>query len=128
MIQNGKDIKLGIASASLPNVSGAMINWFRPMTFGIICKTQIDGFTQEIVTNYCTKGVRQPFTAEQLAIKPEGERSWKWEQLHCLPDLKLKTDSIVLIDCRRYRVMALLDYAEYGYLEYHIIEDYADAS
>ena len=98
------------------------------MTFDLITKTITDYNLTETATTISTKGVRQPFSAQQLSIKPEGQRAWKWEILHCLPNVKLNPDDIVVFNGVRYRVMEKLDYSEYGYLEYHIIQDYTAAT
>ena len=123
MIMNGKDFKIG-AQSNLPDVSDALLDWFQNMTFDLISKAITDYGLTETATTISTKGVRQPFSAQQLSIKPEGQRAWKWETLHCLPDVKLNPDDIVVFNGIRYRVMDKLDYSEYGYLEYHIIQDY----
>ena len=125
MISNGKDIKIG-AMSNLPQVSEALLGWFQAMTFYLITKSITDFDLTETKTTVTTKGVRQPFSAQQLALKPEGQRAWKWETLHCLPDVKLNPDDIVVFNAVKYRVMEKLDYSEYGYLEYHIIQDYTE--
>lgn len=127
MIINGKDFKIG-AQSNLPDVSDALLDWFQNMTFDLITKAITDYDLTETATTISTKGVRQPFSAQQLSIKPEGQRAWKWETLHCLPDVKLNPDDIVVFNGVRYRVMEKLDYSEYGYLEYHIIQDYTAAT
>lgn len=127
MIMNGKDFKIG-AQSNLPDVSDALLDWFQNMTFDLITKTITDYDLTETATTVSTKGVRQPFSAQQLSIKPEGQRAWKWETLHCLPNVKLNPDDIVVFNGVRYRVMEKLDYSEYGYLEYHIIQDYTAAT
>ena len=127
MIMNGKDFKIG-ARSNLPDVSDALLDWFQNMTFDLITKAITDYDLTETATTISTKGVRQPFSAQQLSIKPEGQRAWKWETLHCLPNVKLNPDDIVVFNGVRYRVMEKLDYSEYGYLEYHIIQDYTAAT
>lgn len=127
MIMNGKDFKIG-AQSNLPDVSDALLDWFQNMTFDLITKAITDYDLTETATTISTKGVRQPFSAQQLSIKPEGQRAWKWETLHCLPNVKLNPDDIVVFNGVRYRVMEKLDYSEYGYLEYHIIQDYNTAA
>lgn len=67
-------------------------------------------------------------TPAQLAMKPEGERTWKWSRLHLLPDPKLELDWIVVIREVKYRVMAVENQAEYGYIAYDLLEDYENES
>lgn len=124
MIKNGKDTKLNQSSGTVPDVSGAMLNWFQKMEFSVLTKT-VENFTvNEAQVVYETKGVIQPMKAEELKIKPEGERSWKWWKLHCLPNLELKTDDVVTYLAVQYRVMSKNDYSLYGYYEYDLVEDF----
>ena len=125
MINNGKDIKIG-AQSNLPQMSEVLLAWFQDMTFDLVTKAITDFDLVETKTTVQTKGVRQPFSAQQLSIKPEGQRAWRWETLHCLPNVKLNPDDIVIFNTIRYRVMDKLDYSEYGYLEYHIVQDYKE--
>ncbi len=124
MITNGKDKPFGTAAIGLPNMSEALSGWMQPMKFGVICSQSIDGLVQEIVQWVNTKGVRQPFSAQKLMIKPEGQRAWRWETLHCLPDVLLKPNDDVLFEGVKYRVMQKYDYKEYGYLQYDITQDF----
>ena len=121
---NGKDIPLGLAASALPDVSGSVDMFLQPVAIGIVSKQQVDGYTQEIVNYVKTRAVRQPFSPQMLEVKPEGERAWRWETIHALPDLILSTDDIILWGDHRYRVMRKSNYAEYGYVLYEIIEDY----
>lgn len=118
--------KRDIADANdLPDVSAAAATFFQPMKVQVLVKSQVGGYTQEIPSPQFveTLGVRQPFSPEQLQQKPEGERSWIWSKLHVVPGLSLKTDDLIYIRGVKYRVMSRSDYAEYGYLEYDLVED-----
>lgn len=109
---------------ALPNMSGALRGWMQPLEFWYVGKKQKDFKTTEVKIRKKTWGVRTPLTGQQLFLKPEGERAWKWEAIYCLPNLKLNIDDIIVFGTTRYRVMQKNDYGEYGYLEYHIIQDY----
>ncbi len=124
IISNAKDIPLGQQMNQLPNVNVAMRGWFQPMQIGKVCKQQIDGMTEEIVNYVTAQGVRQPFTAQQLMIKPEGQRAWIWEMFHVDPDLILKPDEIFVYLEVKYRVMQKYDYKEYGYIQYDCVQDF----
>ena len=78
----------------------------------------------EVDTPFIFQGVRQPFTAQQLALKPEGQRHWKWEMIHAWPNLQLKPDEIITFANQNYRVMQKWDWTEYGYVQYEIAQDY----
>ena len=114
----------GLNYSGLPQVGEVLPSWFQTLTFDIITKTLVNYEVQETKTTITTQGVRQPMTAQQLAIKPEGQRGWKWETLHCLPSTILKLDDIVVFNGVKYRVMQKWDWKEYGYCEYHICQAY----
>ncbi len=124
MIQNGADTPLNQNPGTLPNVQGALLNWLQPMTFTLIVKTVENAVLVETPTDISTMGVRQPFTSRQLSIKPEGQRQWLWETMHCLPGIDLKTDDVIVFNGVKYRVMQSLNWTEYGYNEFHIVQGY----
>lgn len=106
----------------LPNVSAAVVKWFKPLSFVLITKENIVGHVSESGVEVNTLGVWQPLNARQVSYKPEGQRDWDWIQMHCLPDVVLKMDDVVVRN-RSYRVNAIKDYRQYGYIEYHLVED-----
>ena len=124
MIINAKDKPL--IYSGLPQVGEVLPSWFQTMTFDVVTKTIVNYEVKETLTTITTQGVRQPMSAQQLSIKPEGQRAWRWETLHCLPDVKLQVDDIVIFDGIKYRVMQRWNWAEYGYLEYHICQAYEE--
>lgn len=126
MIINAKD--KGLLYSGLPQVGEVLPSWFQPLTFDIITKSLVDYEVQEVIVPVSTQGVRQPMTAQQIAIKPEGQRAWRWETLHCLPNVPLRIDDIVVFGEKRYRVMQKWDWSEYGYYEFHICEAYEDGA
>lgn len=124
MIVNAKDKSLNYSG--LPQMGEVLPSWFQTMTFDVVTKSVVDYEVKEVLESITTQGVRQPMSAQQLSIKPEGQRAWRWETLHCLPDVKLKVDDIVIFDGVKYRVMQRWNWSEYGYLEYHLCEAYND--
>lgn len=124
MIINGKDTPLANSFNTLPNVSEVLPDWFQKMTFDVVTKTIVNYEVVEVLTTISTEGVRQPMSAQSISIKPEGQRAWKWETLHCLPNVKLNIDDIVIFNGVKYRVMNQWNWDEYGYLEYEICQAY----
>jgi hypothetical protein len=112
----------------LPDVSPGIDMFLQPVQLGIITKKQVSGYTQESIYWISTKAVRQAFTAQQLLLRPEGERAWKWYTIHLLVDTVLKPDDIIKLHGMRMRIMEKLDYKEYGFVEYHAIEDFSTKS
>lgn len=124
MITNAKDIPLSLGASALPDVRDAVMALFQPIRVGIVVVERVNGFpSARISVSVNTLGVKQPMP-EQLVVKKEGERSWRWFTIHCSPDLILRTDDIFVLNRVQYRVMSREDWAEYGYLKYEVIEDY----
>jgi hypothetical protein len=115
------------AQGTVPNVGGAMRDWFQPMTFGVVAK-ETSGFeVVETMQEVSFQGVIQPLQARRLMLKPEGQRAWTWLWLHADPSLKLQVDSVVVYLGKQTRVMARKDYTIYGYVEYELVQDWTGA-
>lgn len=126
-IGNAANRPLFDKGGSVPDVSGAMTDYFQKMVFTRLTKT-IAGFQAvETADPIVFQGVIQPFTERQLSLKPEGERAWSWFWLHADPVLALDVDDVVLFKGIQTRVMARKDYALYGYVEYHLVQDWQGA-
>lgn len=126
-IGNAKNITLNQQAGTVPNVGGAMLNWFQPMIFMRVVKTNVGYQVVEDGVNYSFRGVIQPFTDRQLVLKPEGQRAWTWLWLHSDPSLTLDVDEVVSYLGVQTRVMARKDYSLYGYVEYQLVQDWTDS-
>jgi hypothetical protein len=128
-IINAKDRLLSENSGTLPDVSGALLNWFQPLTFNRITKSTVGFQVVEALEAVCTQGIIQPFTAQQLQMKPEGQRAWKWLTIHAAPGCPLEPDDVITeVNVRAgntsYRVMSKRNFSACGYLQYEVVEDY----
>jgi len=108
----------------LPDVSGALLDWFQSMAFVVLTKSVVNFQNVETKTQTSFRGIWQPFNAQQLRMKPEGERAWRWFMLHADTSLELFPDDVVIYNSLQYRVMEKNDYLHYGYREYHLVEDF----
>lgn len=108
----------------LPDVSSGVQMFFQNIKIDIVRKRNEDGYLKEKKECLLAQGVVQIFTPAQLAMKPEGERTWKWRKLHMTSHPKLKLDDIVEIKGIKYRVMDMEDFSEYGVVSYDLQEDY----
>lgn len=124
MIKNASTIKLNQATGTLPDVSGAMLNWFQKMTFIVQVQTVVNFQVIKTDTEISFQGVMQPFTDQQLQIKSTGERKWKWQTLHAETSLSLTPGEKVTYEGTDYRVMDKSDYSKYGYIKYELVEGY----
>ena len=122
MIKNAKDITAR-DNPDLPDVSDAVMTLLRHVKIGIVHKSTVEGYTQEITEWRNVLACRQAMP-ETLAIRKEGERSWRWSVIYVTPDVLLSTDDMVIFDKVKYRIMEKENWAEYGFLRYNAIEDY----
>lgn len=123
-IQNAANVPLNQSSGTVPDVNGALQQWFQPMTFVPIIKQTVGGQVVETGDPINFRGVIQPLSNRDLLIKPEGQRAWTWQMLHsdiCLP---LKVDDVVIYLGVQTRVMALRDFRIYGYFYYELVQDW----
>jgi hypothetical protein len=123
VITNGNDRMIG-DNTTLPNMGATLEGWFQKIVIGLITKLTVNNRTEETQVLIETLGTIQPLSAEQLEIKPEGQRSWKWYMLHCQPSLSLATDDTAIIKGSRYRVMGRFGYDDYGYVQYELVKDF----
>jgi len=111
--------------SNMPQIVDALSDWQDPITLGVVTQTWSEGDKVETVSQITFTGVIQPLSPKQLSFKPEGERAWKWLQIHDYTgELNLKTDDRIYIDSDKYKVMAVNDYTRNNYIEYHVVRDY----
>lgn len=126
-IRNACNIPLNQSTGTTPELSGALLDLFQPMSFQVVTKT-VEGYkVKEKSSPINFRGLLQPLSAQRLAMKPEGERKWIWQRLHATPDLELNPDDVIVYNGVQYRVMAKYGWALYGYVEYELVNDYTGA-
>lgn len=128
-IHNAADVTLDKQPGTLPNVADTLANFFQLLTVRQVTKTVVNFQLSETATTVQFQGALMPFPAQQLRMKPEGQRAWKWKKIFTWPSVTLNPDDIVLTqDGTQYRVMNKSDFKEYGYDEYDCTEDYTGSS
>jgi len=109
----------------MPKMELAFAGWTSSITLKKITQTIVDGDRTETETNIIFDGVVQPLSVEQVNLKPEGQRSWKWLQIHALTGVNnLSVYDKIKYNDVEYKVMAINDYSLNNYVEYHIVKDY----
>lgn len=113
------------AIATTPSVRETVQGWVRPIVFGHVT-TRIDetGQATSITREVATTGCVQPMKPRELKIYAEGERAWGWYVLYVTADILLKADDKVTLRGTTYRVMDKMDWSEYGYVRYGLLEGY----
>lgn len=123
-LKNGKDMNPRSTPLGLPNMRAALARLLQSTTIGLVTKTPVKGFIQETTQDVCVRAVRLPFSATALSIRPEGERSWRWNTFYMDSNTILKTDDQFFYNGVGYRVMEVYDFREYGYMQYSTVEGF----
>lgn len=113
-------------STPVPYMRTTLNNWQQAITLTRIRKNIVDHEEVEQEISETTRGVLQPMSAQRISMKPDGQRAWIWNTLHTTIDLILGIDEKVIINGTRFRVAGKLGYAAYGYVEYELVQDYAN--
>lgn len=120
----GCDRDVTDVATNVPNVSADIRGWFRALQLIYVETTIVDMEAKRVERIFDCMGVIQPFVPSQLKLKPEGERSWKWNLLHTGPEVDLKPGEDFLIRGSRFRVMGKAPWSDYGTNIYELVEDY----
>ncbi len=125
LINNAANFPISFREGTVPDVSGALTDWFQPMTFESLVKTQVGFQAVETPTVYNFQGIIMNFTERQLMLRPEGERAWTWLLLFADFTLELQVDDVVLYKGVQTRVMGReAHYDIYGYVTYKLCQDW----
>lgn len=121
----GRNIKINQIACGMPQMQHTLDGWMISFIVKRTSQVQIDG---EIINRSKLEKIRavlQPLRMEELELKPEGQRSWPWYQLHVPVSYDaLPNSSVVTIHGKDYKIMASKDYTLNGYIEYHLLKDY----
>ena len=125
MLSRNRTIQ-SMMSSGMPQMGHVLDGWEVPLTLVKIIQDVTDGELVYSEIRYNFMGVWQPLRTEQLQLKPEGQRSWQWIQLHVKSnvDLALETADKVIFRNELFKVIEKKDYTLNGYIEYQLCKDY----
>lgn len=126
-IQNGKDTPLNVQTGTIPQVDGAMFDWFQPLVFSPIVKTIANFQVLETAAPVYFRGVVMPLSGRQLEIKPEAQRAWDWIIVFSQTALPLQPDDVIFFLEKQCRIMSQKSFALYGYFQYEMVQDWQGA-
>lgn len=112
---------------AMPFMEAAFSNWTSPIALIRISQQIIDGIVTDTREYMRLIGTVQPLEERKLQLKPEGQRSFTWLQIHIVGGYSpLKNNDRVEYKGKKYKVMALWDYTQNNYTEYHLVQDFKD--
>jgi hypothetical protein len=131
-IANAANVPLDLRQGSIPNVGEGLLDWFQRMTFKRVVKSTVGFQLSETTEDINFWGIIAPFTARQLIMKPEGERSWSWFKVYAQAApagslVQLTTDDVGLWNGIQTRVMSRTLYGIYGYVEMDWLSDWVSS-
>jgi hypothetical protein len=122
-------VPLSRSLSGQPVVGDALLGMFSSIVVGVIStRNNALGVAVETIREVRTAGVWQPGEGEKLEIEAEGERSWANGLLHTAADFNVPTDSGILIEGVRYRILSKKDFSRNGFVRYELLEGYAHAA
>lgn len=123
-IPSANKLSVSQQASQLPDMGTTVRSYFRPLILVFVQKTIEDFEIVEARRELRCLGAIQPFASTDLRIKPEGQRTWKWQMLHTTREVALKNDMEFTSNGIRYRVMGQLPYQGFGFLQYELVQDY----
>lgn len=122
---NASSLNLEENSGTLPDVSGAILNFMQLLTFDQITKTVVGFQVQETTTPIVFYGTWMPMGEQALRMQPEGQRKWNHYEVFTQLAIPLQPDDTILYLGNQYRVIpGRTDYRLYGYFHYSLVENY----
>ncbi len=109
----------------MPKITAAFNGWGSAITLQKVVQTVVNSFVTETITPVTFQGVIQPLSPRAIQLKPEGQRSFEWLQIHCYSSrVNLDNNDRIIYNGKRYKIMANNDYSNNNYIEYHAVKDY----
>jgi hypothetical protein len=113
--------------SGMPQMSAAFGGWEKEISLIRITQTLTDGLITSATETLIVLATWQPLSPEAIALKPDGQRSWDWYDLHIEGGaLLFETNDRVIYAGKTYKIMAVKDYTLNNYSEYHLISDYQE--
>jgi hypothetical protein len=108
---------------ALPNANNAITGWEVAIKLIKITTSNNGGKIKQNITTIPTIAIVQPLSPQELEIKPEGERSFEWLQVHIRIEnftLNITTGDKIEWQGKKYTIMNDLGYELYGHKQFHV--------
>lgn len=116
--------------SGMPQMGAAFSGWQKKITLTRIVQQVVRGIVTDVPTSLTFQGTIQPLNPRLIMLKPEGQRSFTWLQIHAFASsLNLDDNDRISglpppFDGKNYKIMGVYDYSLNNFIEYHAIEDY----
>ena len=123
MLINANTLTLQNNVGGLPDASAAVMTLLQPVNVMTVTQQLINGYYKPLTQTVATQASIQPLPQE-LAIKMEGERNWRWSLINILPNVNLDNNDLITLFGIQYKVMKKENWAQYGYINYFVVENF----
>lgn len=124
IIFNANSRTLDQITPNLPNMGATLTEWLQTITFTVVKKTTENFQVIETVKSIVFEGIVENVQPQNLDIRQEGQRKWRYISVWSTIDLELNPDDKFDYQRVKYRVMSKNDWSNYGYIQYECVEDY----
>ena len=107
-----------------PEMYNEFSDWERSITYSAVTKTLINHeIVESAPVSVTISCLVYPAKAQELALKPEGQRTWKF--WHMISKVLFNVDDIVTDDNgTQFRIMGKTDWTQAGFYNYDIAEGF----
>ena len=111
--------------SGMPQVGDALNGWESPITLVRVREQVVDGKVTRTENTISFYGTVQPLSPREIELKPEGQRSFTWLQIHCKANATtLIPGQFIIYAGKRYKITGDNAYDLNGYREYHAVQDF----
>jgi hypothetical protein len=111
-------------AGSQPSMRDTITGWSEQLTMVRLLKKIVDRENVNEEREFTCMGMLQPFSAREVAIKPEGQRRWRWYRLHVSAAVDLEPGEEFIMQGFKYKIMSDLPYHRNGYYEYELVQTF----
>ena len=107
-----------------PNMTSAFQGWTETGLVQIVFTVLIEGEAKKKLRTVTASTCIQPLSAQKIAMKPEGERAWKWWDIFASLELNAEVGDVIEVNRVGYRILGRWDFARNGYRRFEATENY----
>ena len=111
--------------SNFPNMLDAMSEWMAPLVYRLVTTTIVNFQSVESINTIKFQGLSYPSTPQQIMLKPEGHRQWRWRNLITAYNLSVN-DVMISSSGIKYKIFSKMDYSQAGYYQYELVEGWID--